>query len=247
MKTKIGILLVTLLLAACSIGGESSTQDSPTLSNSTITTTTISPDQTPTTDNQTTTIATPTTIVPSSSPPECDLAALAADVDTTGLYIVDCIGDWMITQYGGCTECEGVTPWHAEAGVWKSYFPLSIRCWSGPDVVYDGQSSEIRNALISLTYIISNGWDCTTFNQYYQPERAQGKLKFGDIGNRVKTLQTALFALGFLDESMYFQHADGMYGPQTVLAVMNFQYSENLAVDGIAGMHTYTALQLQFP
>jgi len=246
MKTKIGILLVTSLLAACSIGGESSTQDSPTLSDSTITTTTISPDQTPTTDNQTTTIATPTTIVPSSSPPECDLAALAADVDTTGLYIVDCIGDWMITQYGGCTECEGVTPYHAEAGVWKPYFPLYIRCWYGQGAVYDGQSSEIRNALISLTYIFSGGWDCITFNQYYLPERAQGKLKFGDIGNRVKTLQTALVALGFLHESTYHEQADGMYGPQTVRAVMNFQYSKNMTVDGIAGMHTHLALKLQY-
>ena len=241
MKTKIGLLLVTSLLSACSIGGASSTQDSPTLSDSTITTTTISPDQTPTTDTQTTTIATPTTIVPSASPPECDLAALAADVDTTGLYIVDCIGDWMITQYGGCTECEGVTPYHAEAGVWKPYSQLYIRCWYGPYVVYLGQSTEIRNALISLTYIFSMGSDCITVKQYYQPERAQGQLKFGDIGNRVKTLQTALVALGFLDE-----RADGMYGPQTVRAVMNFQYSKNLAVDGIAGMHTHAALQLQY-
>ena len=247
MKTKIGILLVTSLLSACSIGGASSTKEAPTLSDSTITTTTISPDQTPTTDTQTTTIATPTTIVPSASPPECDLAALAADVDTTGLYIVDCIGDWMITQYSPCTECEGVTPYHAEAGVWKPYFPLYIRCWSGPYVVYDGQSSEIRNALILLTYIFSMGSDCITFNQYYQPERAQGQLKFGDIGNRVKTLQTALVALGFLDESLYHEQADGMYGPQTVKAVMNFQYSENMTVDGIAGMHTHTALKLQFP
>ena len=247
MKTKIGILLVTSLLSACSIGGASSTQDSPTLSDSTITTTTISPDQTPTTDNQTTTIATPTTIVPAASPPECDLAALAADVDITGLYIVDCIGDWMITQYSPCTECEGVTPYHAEAGVWKPYFPLYIRCWYGQGAVYDGQSSEIRNALISLTYIFSRGSDCITFNQYYQPERAQGQLKFGDIGNRVKTLQTALVAFGFLDESFYDERADGMYGPQTVRAVMNFQYSKNMTVDGIAGMHTHLALKLQFP
>ena len=247
MKTKIGILLVTSLLSACSIGGASSTKEAPTLSDSTITTTTISPDQTPTTDTQTTTIATPTTIVPSASPPECDLAALAADVDTTGLYIVDCIGDWMITQYSPCTECEGVTPYHAEAGVWKPYFPLYIYCWYGQGAVYDGQSSEIRNALISLTYIFSLGLDCLTVDQYYQPERAQGQLKFGDIGNRVKTLQTALVALGFLHESLYHEQADGMYGPQTVRAVMNFQYSKNMTVDGIAGMHTHTALKLQFP
>ena len=241
MKIRIGILLVTSLLTACSIGGASSTQDLPALSDSTITTTTISPDETPTTDSQTTTVVTPTTIVPSASPPECDLAAIAADVDTTGLIINDCVGGWMITQFGACTECESVQPYHAEAGVWKAYFPLYINCWYGPYVVYLGQSTEIRNALISLTYIFSGGWDCVTVDQYYQPERAQGQLKFGDIGNRVKTLQTALVALGFLDE-----RADGMYGPQTVRAVMNFQYSKNLAADGIAGMQTHAALQLQY-
>ena len=91
------------------------------------------------------------------------------------------------------------------------------------------------------------GSDCITVKQYYQPERAQGQLKFGDIGNRVKTLQTALVALGFLDESFYDERADGMYGPRTVKAVMNFQYSKNMTVDGIAGMHTHTALKLQFP
>ncbi|TRZ72282.1 MAG: hypothetical protein D4R95_05390 [Actinobacteria bacterium] len=30
-------------------------------------------------------------------------------------------------------------------------------------------------------------------------------------------------------------------------AVMNFQYSKNMTVDGIAGMHTHLALKLQFP
>ena len=250
--------LVASLLVGCSreepgepsagtISDTSIVSSAPTTSEITITTTTISPDETPTTDSQTTTVVTPTTIVPSASPPECDLAAIAADVDTTGLIINDCVGGWMITQFGACTECESVQPYHAEAGVWKAYFPLYINCWYGQGAVYDGQSTEIRNALISLTYIFSGGWDCVTVDQYYQPERAQGQLKFGDIGNRVKTLQTALVALGFLDESLYHQKADGMYGPKTVKAVMNFQYSENLTVDGVAGMQTHAALKLQYP
>ena len=76
----------------------------------------------------------------------------------------------------------------------------------------------------------------------YHPEKAQGQLKFGDIGNRVKALQTALINKGFLDDS-----ADGSYGPNTMRAVMNFQYSENLTADALAGADTHEALGLKFP
>jgi len=81
MKIRIGALLITSLLTACSVGGGSNTEDLPALSDSTIAVSTTSPDETPTTENQTTTVATPSTVVPSEPQPECDLAALAPDED----------------------------------------------------------------------------------------------------------------------------------------------------------------------
>ena len=105
MKIKNGMLLFALLLTACSIGGASSTQELPILSDSTITTTTVSTNEMPTTDSQ-------TTIIRSASLPECDFAAIAGDAESEGLRVVECVGDWMITQERGCSECETLTPWH---------------------------------------------------------------------------------------------------------------------------------------
>ena len=105
MKIRIGALLITSLLTACSNGGGSNTEDLLALGDSTIAVSTTIPDETPTTENQTTTVATPTTVVPSVQQPECDLAALAPDEDTTGLVLLECLGDWMITYYEPCGEC----------------------------------------------------------------------------------------------------------------------------------------------
>jgi hypothetical protein len=240
-----GMMFVASLLTACSIGGASSTQELPVLSDSTITTTTVSPDELPAADSQ-------TTIVRSASLPECDFAAIAGDAESKGMGVVECVGDWMITQESGCGECETLTPWHAESGVWKPYFPLYIVCWTG--YVDERESPEIANARNALAYIYSRGvTSCDgTLVRDYQPERAQGRLKFGDFGDRVKRLQTALVALGFLDESIYVDNEDsiyeaGMYGWQTTKAVMNFQYSANLTTDGVAGMETHAALKLPYP
>ena len=238
MKIRIGALLITSLLTACSVGGESNTEDLPALSDSTIAVSTTSPDETPTTENQTTTLATPTTVIPSVPQPKCDLAALGPDEDTTGLVLLECLGDWMITYYEPCGECEGVTPFHAEDGVWKSADALYVYCYSKDDSY--GQSPE-RDVVTSLQIILS-GYPCDETAKAYHPEKAQGQLKFGDIGNRVKALQTALINKGFLDDS-----ADGSYGPNTMRAVMNFQYSENLTADALAGADTHDALGLKFP
>lgn len=63
-------------------------------------------------------------------------------------------------------------------------------------------------------------------------------LKSGSKNARVRALQTALIALGYLSGS-----ADGSYGKQTRAAVVAFQKANNLSADGAAGKKTLTALE----
>jgi peptidoglycan hydrolase-like protein with peptidoglycan-binding domain len=67
-------------------------------------------------------------------------------------------------------------------------------------------------------------------------------LLYGDIGPRVTALQEALVSTGFLEDV-----ADGQYGPATIKAVMNFQFSQNIPVDGIAGPNTHALLGIAYP
>jgi hypothetical protein len=59
----------------------------------------------------------------------------------------------------------------------------------------------------------------------------------GSAGVYVLVLQDALNALGFTGSGL-----DGIFGSGTRTAVMNFQRSRNLAVDGIVGCNTWRAL-----
>lgn len=67
-------------------------------------------------------------------------------------------------------------------------------------------------------------------------------MKVGSSGTDVTALQTALAAKGFLAAT-----PDGDFGPGTAEAVKAFQTSENLSVDGVAGLGTLTALGLVAP
>lgn len=61
-------------------------------------------------------------------------------------------------------------------------------------------------------------------------------LKQGDKGTAVKALQERLKELGYLAS------ADGIYGPQTYNAVVNFQKRNGLTADGVAGKMTLNRL-----
>jgi hypothetical protein len=61
----------------------------------------------------------------------------------------------------------------------------------------------------------------------------------GSKGDDVKKLQEDLIALGF---QLPKYGADGIFGDETEKAVKNFQYTWGLAVDGIVGPETRTAL-----
>lgn len=58
-------------------------------------------------------------------------------------------------------------------------------------------------------------------------------LKYGSKGQDVKSLQSALDKLNYYSSSI-----DGIYGPGTRGAVMNFQRAAHIAVDGYAGPNT---------
>ncbi|MDE5411863.1 C40 family peptidase [Alkalihalobacterium chitinilyticum] len=57
-------------------------------------------------------------------------------------------------------------------------------------------------------------------------------LKVGDKGKAVTLIQQKLQDLG------YYKHIDGIYGPQTKTAIINYQKAHQLNVDGIAGPQT---------
>ena len=65
-------------------------------------------------------------------------------------------------------------------------------------------------------------------------------LRYGSTGNDVKALQQQLQAAGY---DIGKSGADGVYGSATAAAVKQFQKDNGLAVDGVAGANTQTALK----
>jgi hypothetical protein len=232
-----GVLAVGLLVGC---GGAASTGDMGS--------TTIS--EVPITEAATTSVEIPTTTAVVDARPACSMSAVDPNqVNPIGqtavdLQVIECIGDWMITQNPDCGECEGMTPLHIEDNVWKMYDPMYIYCYSVPDGYGpDPEGATIAESFIMTTIQIAvSGYACDETNKGYHPESAADQLLYGDIGPRVSALQEALTAAGFLEDS-----ADGEYGPATIEAVMNFQYSQNVRVDGIAGPNTHELLGITYP
>ena len=204
----------------------------------------------PTTEAVTTSVEMPTTTVFVDTRPACEISAVDPNqVDSMGrsiegLAVIECIGDWMITQNIDCLECEGVIPLHIEDNAWKLYDSIYTYCYSvpmgyGPDP--EGTPVDQSNILATIQIAVA-GYPCDETNQGYHPESAADQLLYGDIGPRVAALQEALIAAGFLEGP-----ADGEYGPATIEAVMNFQYSQNIPVDGFAGPNTHALLGIAYP
>lgn len=204
----------------------------------------------PITEASTTSVEMPTTTVFVDTRPACEISAVDPNqVDSMGrsiegLAVIECIGDWMITQYADCLECEGVIPLHIEDNAWKLYDPIYTYCYSvpmgyGPDP--EGTPVDQSNIRATIQIAVA-GYPCDETDKGYRPESMTEPLMFGDIGPRVAALQEALISQGFLQTS-----ADGEYGPATIRAVMNFQYSQNVSVDGIAGPDTHELLGIAYP
>ena len=204
----------------------------------------------PITEASTTSVEMPTTTVFVDTRPACEISAVDPNqVDSMGrsiegLAVIECIGDWMITQYADCLECEGVIPLHIEDNAWKLYDAIYTYCYSvpmgyGPDP--EGTPVDQSNIRATIEIAVA-GYPCDETDQGYHPESAADQLLYGDTGPRVFALQEALIAAGFLEGP-----ADGEYGPATIEAVMNFQYSQNIPVDGFAGPNTHALLGIAYP
>lgn len=142
----------------------------------------------------------------------------------------------------------------------------------GAAIVWEGLGAaaghiEIVERVISPEKILcsSSGWNCKnpfrTQTRYkgdgnwgqesgykfkgfiYQPEvkpLVARVLKEGCSGEDVKQLQNKLTAYGW-----YYDKIDGSYGKHTFEAVLAFQFTEKLDVDGICGPQTRKALGLE--
>ena len=64
-------------------------------------------------------------------------------------------------------------------------------------------------------------------------------IREGDTGLEVEELQRRLFEMGY-----YFGEVAGVFGPQTRQALVNFQQSNGLTADGVAGFKTLSLLGL---
>lgn len=234
----VGAALVSLL-AGCGSTTSTVIEDSTPVS------------EVPITEVSTTSVEMPTPSSPVDLRPECLMSAVDPNETNPigqtleGLAVLECIGDWMITQnYPDCGECEGVTPFHIEDNAWKMYDPIYVYCYSVPD----GYGLEPEGAITRESFIFTTlqiavaGYPCDETNKGYRPESAADQLLYGDTGPRVAALQEALINVGFLEDS-----ADGSYGPNTIRAVMNFQFSQNVPVDGVAGPNTHDLLGIAYP
>ena len=205
----------------------------------------------PITEASPTSVEIPTPSSPVDLRPECLMSAVDPNETNPigqsieGLGVLECIGDWMITQsYPDCGNCEGIIPFHLENNEWKMYDPLYVYCYSVPDDYGPDPEGAItgESFIFTTIQIAVAGIPCDETDKGYHPESTADQLLYGDTGPRVAALQEALINVGFLEDS-----ADGSYGPNTIRAVMNFQFSQNVPVDGIAGPNMHELLGITYP
>lgn len=67
-------------------------------------------------------------------------------------------------------------------------------------------------------------------------------LAVGSVGPEVEMLQRILLSIGYDPGPI-----DGIFGPLTQMAVMQFQMDNGLVPDGIVGPKTYAVLDLIYP
>ncbi len=67
-------------------------------------------------------------------------------------------------------------------------------------------------------------------------------LAIGSVGPEVEMLQRILLSIGYNPGPI-----DGIFGPLTQMAVIQFQMDNGLVPDGIVGPRTYEILDLVYP
>ena len=67
-------------------------------------------------------------------------------------------------------------------------------------------------------------------------------LRLWSVGPDVEMLQRILFSIGYNVGPI-----DGIFGPMTMQAVIDFQIDNKLVADGIVGPQTWAAIDLVYP
>jgi len=94
-------------------------------------------------------------------------------------------------------------------------------------VNYQGKEGYVYGRYLSRSSSMPNAGSTSSHNL----------LRYGSSGSAVKTLQGNLIYLGYLQDT-----ADGIFGNLTLEAVRRYQLKNGLAVDGIAGPATQSAI-----
>ena len=119
---------------------------------------------------------------------------------------------------------------------------------------YDGSTQNVYTGASAKQYAALNDYDLSVVYDTKWPYRkapsstspppaawpANVVLVYGNQGEAVRALQQALYDTGIY--GVRGIAIDGMFGGQTLTSVRNFQSAKHLAVDGIAGPETRTAL-----
>lgn len=142
-----------------------------------------------------------------------DVIQLQTHLKTLGAYTYSQITGY----YGNITK--------SSVMAFQKYHGLSADGIAGPNTM-----GKIKSLLGVSSTTQSNTTSTTSFNRV---------LKTGDRGSDVIRLQDLLKSKGFFNQSVA---STGYFGTITKTAVMNFQKSLGLSVDGIAGSLTYSAL-----
>ena len=119
-------------------------------------------------------------------------------------------------------------------------YEIAYRAYYGDTFYYVGVSGGWYHLLNG--YYINSGYvqriSDSDIGEYYNGSSGTGSYKYGDTGDMVSWIQSALTTLGYYTGSI-----SGHYGGQTEDAVKDFQYAKGLTADGIAGSKTIAALQ----
>lgn len=128
----------------------------------------------------------------------------------------------LILQPGQVVDIDWYTNWYFELGQEGTYTSVAT-------VTVDGTTRTVVDGTFTLTVQTMPRY---TFSSC-------PLLGTGSSGPVVQAVQQSLKFLGFDPGPI-----DGIFGPRTRDAVMSFQQASGIAVDGVVGRQTYTALDL---
>lgn len=135
-----------------------------------------------------------------------------------------------VTELQNLLDSKGYFNYHTSTGYFGNITESGVRDFQrSAGITVDGVvGPQTVRALKGASTVQATSTSTSTYS---------GTVRYGDRGQQVSNLQSQLKDKGFYNYSV-----DGVFGPITRNAVMNFQSSNGLTVDGIAGPQTFGAL-----